>query len=138
MDTSKIICLLKEKDGLSKTLGFKFIDTPDDNVLVAKMEVNDTNKQIFGVLSGGATLALCETLAGVGSMIILPNTRPVGINVTGNHLHAMPLGGTVTAKGQIIHKGKTIHLWQIEVTDEKGTLISTVQVTNYIIYPKHL
>ncbi|WP_077196294.1 PaaI family thioesterase [Prevotella ihumii] len=136
MNVEKQRELLENEDGLSRTLGMRFISTPEPDMLMAKMAVDDRNKQVFGFLSGGATLALAENVAGVGSMALCPGKMALGINVSGNHVKAMPYGGTVTATGRIVHKGKTLHVWQIEVTNDEGELISTVQVTNYVIAKK--
>ena len=59
----------------------------------------------------------------------------MGINVSGNHVQAVREGNTVTARGRLQFKGNTLHVWHIEITNENGDLISTVQVTNYILNP---
>lgn len=118
---------------MSNTLGMEFISTPEPDTLMAKMKVNDKNKQIFGFLSGGATLALAENVAGVGSMSICPGKICVGINVSGNHVKAVMMGDTVTAYGHLQHKGRTLHEWQVDIRNNEGELISTVHVTNYVI-----
>ncbi len=107
--------LLENEDGLSRTLGMEFISTPEPDTLMAKMAVDDRNKQPFGFLSGGASLALAENLAGVGSMAACPGKMALGISVSGDHVKAMPYGGTVTAYGRLVHKGKTLHVWHIEI-----------------------
>ncbi len=125
--------IIESQDGLSNTLGMEFISTPEPDTLMAKMKVNDKNKQIFGFLSGGATLALAENVAGVGSMSICPGKICVGINVSGNHVKAVMMGDTVTAYGHLQHKGRTLHEWQVDIRNNEGELISTVHVTNYVI-----
>ena len=100
------------------------------------MAVDDRNKQPFGFLAGGASLALAENLAGVGSMALCPGKMAMGINVHGNHVKAMPYGGTVTAYGKLIHKGHTLHVWNIDIKNGEDELISSVQVTNYVIAPQ--
>ncbi len=67
MNVENIIKSIHQEDGLSRTLGMEFISTPEDNTLKARMAVDDRNKQPFGFLAGGASLALAENLAGVGS-----------------------------------------------------------------------
>lgn len=136
MNVEKQQAILEAEDGLSKTLGMQFISTPEPDTLIGKMAVDDRNKQIFGFLSGGATLALAENVAGVGSMALCPGKMALGINVSGNHVKAMPYGGTVTAFGKIVHQGNKLHVWNIDVKNDDGELISTVQVTNYVIEPK--
>ncbi len=109
----------------------EFISTPEPDTCMARMKVDDSNKQVFGFLSGGATLALAENLAGVGSMALCPDKICVGINVSGNHVRPVMEGDTVTAYGRLQHKGDTLHQWHIEIKDENDKLISTVQVTNF-------
>lgn len=133
MDIEKIKDMVKRQDGLSNTLGMEFLSTAEPNTCMARMKVNDKNKQIFGFLSGGATLALAENLAGVGSMALCPNKICVGINVSGNHVQTVMQGDTITAYAKLQHKGGTLHQWHVEIKDEKGALISSVQVTNYIM-----
>ena len=94
----------------------------------------DPTPATFGFLSGGATLALAENVAGVGSMALCDGKMALGINVSGNHVQAMPYGGTVTAYARILHQGHKLHVWHIDVKNDEGELISSVQVTNYIVH----
>ena len=119
--------------GLSNALGMEFISTPEPDTCMARMVVDERNRQPFGFLSGGASLALAENLAGVGSMALCPGKISVGINVSGSHVKAVMEGQTVTAYARLLHKGRTLHQWHIEIKNEAGELISTVQVTNYVI-----
>ena len=107
MNVENIIKNIHQEDGLSRTLGMEFISTPEDNTLKARMAVDDRNKQPFGFLAGGASLALAENLAGIGSMALCPGKMAMGINVHGNHAKAMPYGGTGTAYGKLMHRGHT-------------------------------
>jgi 1,4-dihydroxy-2-naphthoyl-CoA hydrolase len=125
--------LLSNKDGLSRTLGMEFLSTPEPDTCQARMRVDERNRQVFGFLSGGASLALAENLAGVGSLALCPNKICVGINVSANHVKAVLEGDTVTATGRIMHKGRTLHVWHIEITNNAGELISAVDVTNFIL-----
>ena len=136
MNVENIIKSIHQEDGLSRTLGMEFISTPEDDTLKARMAVDDRNKQPFGFLAGGASLALAENLAGVGSMALCPGKMAMGINVHGNHVKAMPSGGTVTAYRKLIHKGHTLHVWNIDIKNGEDELISSVQVTNYVIAPQ--
>ena len=134
MNVDKYSARLENEEGLSRTLGMRFISTPEPDTLMAKMAVDDRNKQTFGFLSGGATLALAENVAGVGSMTLCDGKMALGINVSGNHVQAMPYGGTVTAYARILHQGHKLHVWHIDVKNDEGELISSVQVTNYIVH----
>ncbi len=128
--------ILLKQDGLSNTLAMEFISTPEPDTCMARMKVDRLNRQVFGFLSGGATLALAENLAGVGSMAVCADKIAVGINVSGNHVRSVLEGDTVTAYGRLVYKGRTLHTWQVDVKNEAGELVSTVQVTNYIITPR--
>lgn len=125
-----------KQDGLSKTLGMEFISTPEPDTCQARMKVDSRNRQVFGFLSGGATLALAENLAGVGSLTLCPDKICVGINVSANHVKAVLEGDTVTATAKLLHKGKTLHTWHVSITNTAGELISSVQVTNFILNAK--
>ena len=133
MDIEELKRNILSREGLSNTLGMEFLSTPDPDTVMAKMKVDERNQQPFGFLSGGASLALAESLAGVGSMALCPGKMCVGINVSGSHVKAVAFGGTVTALARIQSKGKTLHVWHVDITDEQGDLISTVQVTNYVL-----
>lgn len=133
MNIDKIKEVLLKRDGLSNTLGMEFISTPDPDTCQARMKVDERNRQIFGFLSGGASLALAENLAGVGSLALCPNNICVGINVGGSHVKAVLDGDTVTATAHILHKGKTLHQWHVDIRNGAGDLISSVEVTNFVM-----
>ena len=133
MNIDKIKEVLLKRDGLSNTLGMEFISTPDPDTCQARMKVDERNRQIFGFLSGGASLALAENLAGVGSLALCPNNICVGINVSGSHVKAVLDGDTVTATAHILHKGKTLHQWHVDIRNGAGDLISSVDVTTFVM-----
>ena len=133
MDIEHIKDKLNRLPNLSTALGMEFISTPDPNTCMARMKVDERKRQPFGFLSGGASLALAENLAGVGSLTLCPGKISVGINVSGSHLIAVEEGDTVTATAHIIHKGRTLHQWQVEIRNTAGDLVCSVQVTNYVL-----
>lgn len=133
MDIERIKKTLSESHSLADSLGMQFLSTPDEDSCIAKMAVNESNCQPYGYLSGGASLALAETLAGVGSAALCPENVCVGINVSGHHVKAVKVGDTVTAKATIVQNGRALHVWNVELTDSQGDLVSTVVVTNYVI-----
>lgn len=133
MDIERIKKTLSESHSLADSLGMQFLSTPDEDSCIAKMVVNESNCQPYGYLSGGASLALAETLAGVGSAALCPDNVCVGINVSGHHVKAVKVGDTVTAKATIVQNGRALHVWNVELTDSQGDLVSTVVVTNYVI-----
>lgn len=133
MDVSRINAIIYDKPNLSTALGMEFISTPEDDTCKARMKVDERNRQPFGFLSGGASLALAENVAGVGSSALCPGFACVGIEVSGSHVRAVSEGDTVTAYARLQHKGKTLHVWNVDIQNSAGELISTVRVTNYII-----
>lgn len=136
MNVDRVIEMLQRQEGLSNTLGMEFFSTDDPDTCMAKMKVNERNRQPFGFLSGGASLALAENLTGVGSLALSPGRISVGINVSGSHVKAVLEGDTVTATARLLHKGRSLHQWHVEICNSAGELISSVSVTNYVISPK--
>ena len=136
MNVEKINQIINSKPNLSTALGMEFLSTPEDNTCMARMKVDERNRQPFGFLSGGASLALAENVAGVGSSSLCPGCACVGIEVSGSHVQAVGEGDTVTAFARLEHRGKTLHVWQVDIKNTAGELISTVRVTNYIIKQK--
>ena len=136
MNVDRIKEIIERQPNLSTALGMEFISTPDEDLCMATMKVDERNRQPFGFLSGGASLALAENLAGVGSSSLCPNKICVGINVSGSHVKAVVEGDTVTAVAHLVQKGRKLHVWNVDITDSSGDIISTVHVTNYIVTPK--
>lgn len=136
MNVEAIKEIIEKQTNLSTALGMHFISTPDEDMCMATMKVDERSRQPFGFLSGGASLALAENLAGVGSSALCPGKICVGISVSGEHVKAVSEGETVTAMAQLVSKGRKLHVWDVKITDSEGDLISTVHVTNYIISPK--
>ena len=136
MDVERIRNIINEKPNLSTALGMEFISTPEDDTCMARMKVDERNRQPFGFLSGGASLALAENVAGVGSSALCPGCACVGIEVSGSHVKAVIEGDTVTAYARMLHQGTTLHVWNVDIKDTAGDLISNVRVTNYIIKQK--
>ena len=136
MNVDRIKQIIESKPNLSTALGMEFISTPEDDTCMACMKVDERNRQPFGFLSGGASLALAENVAGVGSSALCPDCVCVGIEVSGSHVKAVVEGDTVTAYARMLHRGSTLHVWNVDIKDTAGDLISNVRVTNYIIKQK--
>ena len=136
MDVEKIKQIINDKPNLSTALGMEFLSTPEDDTCKACMRVDERNRQPFGFLSGGASLALAENVAGVGSSALCPGKICVGISVSGSHVKAVVEGDTVTALAHLVQKGRKLHVWNVEINNSMGELISIVTVTNYVISPK--
>lgn len=119
--------------GLVGNLGIQFTYASEDRI-EATMPVDLRTRQPFGILHGGATLALAETVAGLGSMLICkPDERMVGMQVSGNHVSSAHEGDTVRAVGTIIHKGKSSHVWNIDIFTSTDKLVSSIRVLNSIM-----
>ena len=133
MNVDSINEIINSKPNMSTALGMEFISTPESDTCMARMKVDERNRQPFGFLSGGASLALAENVAGVGSSSLCPGCACVGIEVGGSHVKAVVEGDTVTAYARMLHKGTTLHVWNVDIRNTAGDLISNVRVTNYVI-----
>lgn len=102
--------------------------------LVATMPVNSTTHQPYGVLHGGASCVLAESVGSVASNLILDSAKAyaVGQSITANHLRPVS-SGLVSAKASIVHKGKKSHLWEILIRDENDKLVCLSTLTMAII-----
>ena len=136
MDVESIKQIIESKPNMSTALGMEFLSTPEDDMCMARMKVDERNRQPFGFLSGGASLALAENVAGVGSSALCEGCACVGIEVSGSHVKAVSEGDTVTATARLLHRGSTLHVWNVDICDTAGDLISNVRVTNYVIKTK--
>ena len=100
----------------------------------ATMPVDHRTRQPFGILHGGASLALAETVAGLGSMLhVRPDEVVVGMQVSGNHISSAHEGDTVRAVATIVHAGRSSHVWNVDIFTSVGKLVSTVRVVNSIM-----
>ena len=128
-------CAKYSKNTLMETLSIEYIDV-GEGFLKAKMPVNSKVHQPMGLLHGGASVALAESVGSAASMLFSnPETDEIrGIEISANHIKSKR-EGEVFATAKIIHKGKTLHLWEIKIEDEEGNLISLCKLTN-IVMPK--
>ena len=119
---------------LLETLGVEFIDVDGDTV-VARMPVNSKVHQPNGVLHGGASVALAESVGSAGSVVLNHNkdVQIRGIEISANHVKSVK-DGYVYARGQMIHKGKTTQLWHIRIENEAKELVSFVKLTTIALY----
>lgn len=123
---------------LMETLEIKYIDVDSEaGTLTASMPVNSRVHQPAGLLHGGASAALAESVGSASSvMFVDPKEFAVlGIELSCNHIRAKR-EGTIYAKAQIIHKGRSTHLWEIRICDEQDRLISHCKLTNMIVPKK--
>lgn len=131
LELSRKVC----KNTLMETLEIEFTEVGED-YLVAKMPVNSRVHQPDGVLHGGASVALAESVGSMASYVFLDtdNYFVRGIEINANHLKSIK-EGWVFAKATFIHKGRTTQLIEIRITDEAANLISLVKLTT-IALPK--
>jgi len=114
-------------------LGIVF-SVDEEGRFCATMPVEARTHQPMGLLHGGATAALAESLGSMGSALLvdLEKKGVVGIEVNANHLKGVR-SGTVKAIGHLLHKGRTTHVWDIRVTNDAGELCAVCRLTNVII-----
>ena len=123
----------RARHALMGNLGIQYTYASEDRV-EATMPVDQRTRQPFGILHGGATLALAETVAGLGSMIICqPDEIVVGMQVSGNHISSAHEGDTVRAVGTIVHKGRSSHVWNVDVFTSTNKLVSSIRVVNSVL-----
>mgnify|MGYP000569742476 FL=1 len=123
----------RARHALMGNLGIQYTYASDERV-EATMPVDYRTRQPFGILHGGATLALAETVAGLGSMITCqPDEIVVGMQVSGNHISSAHEGDTVRAVATIVHKGRSSHVWNVDVFTSTNKLVSSIRVVNSVI-----
>lgn len=114
-------------------MGIKFLKMYR-NEMVAEMPVNENTVQPFRILHGGASVALAETLCSVGAWLNIPDDKTaVGVEINANHHRSVKEGGKVIATARPIQTGRTIHVWEIKIEDERGKLVCTSRCTLAIV-----
>ena len=105
-----------------------------ENYLQGTMPVDERSVQRFGMLHGGASVALAESLGSVAaSMCVEDGKHCVGVEINANHLKAVPGGTIVTGIAKPIRIGRTIHVWQIDITNAKNEPVCTSRLTLAVI-----
>lgn len=101
----------------------------------ATMPVNENTVQPFGILHGGASVALAETLASVGAWLNLDDDSKaaVGLEINANHIKSVKLGGSVTGIAKPIHRGAQTQVWEIRIETEDGKLVSVSRCTMAVV-----
>lgn len=131
MEKSELIEQTAQSD-LMQFLGVKIeVATPERVVMT--MEVTPKVHQYVGIMNGGVSLYLCETAASIGVVAgaDLTKVTPVGIEINANHLRAVSKG-VITIEAKPIHTGRTLSVWNIEITNDKGKLVCTSRLTMLI------
>jgi len=135
MDTKDLLAKINDhcKGTLMETLGIEYVAIDTDS-LTAKMPVTEKVHQPDGVLHGGATLALAESVGSAAAQVLIAEGRAQirGLELSGNHIKSVR-SGHVWAKATVLHRGRTTQLWQIHITDDEGVLVSVVKFTTMIL-----
>lgn len=122
---------------IMEAIGIEVLEVNEDKV-VATMPVHGPTRQPVGLLHGGASVVLAETVASVGSMNLVDaeTEAAVGLEINANHIRGMR-DGKVKAVGTPLHVGRTTHVWDIKITDEKtGKLVCSSRCTIAVVKQK--
>ena len=116
-------------------LGIEFTEVGDD-FLRGRVPVDERTVQPYGLLHGGVSVVLAETLGSSGAYYAAPEGhRAVGLDINANHLRAAT-GGWVTGTARPVHRGRTTHVWQIDMTNDAGELTCVSRLTMAILLPR--
>lgn len=118
---------------LIEHLGIIFTEVGSD-YLCAKMPVDHRTHQPYGLLHGGASVALAESVGSAASAAIVnPKTHyPVGMEINANHIRPVK-EGFVHARADLLHAGRSSHIWDIKITNEAGKLVCICRLTMAIV-----
>lgn len=124
------------KNTLMETLNIVYTKV-DEDYLVATMPVNAKVHQPAGLLHGGASVALAESVGSTAAHFSIDTEKQEirGLEITANHIRGIR-EGVVTATAKPIHKGRTTQLWEIKIVDERGKLISLCKLTVIVLARK--
>ncbi len=122
------------QDNMGTFLGIEIEHIAKDKI-VASMSVDERTIQPFGILHGGASVVLAETLASVGGWFLLENLEQtvVGVEINANHIRSVKKGGKVTGTAKPVHVGRKIQVWEISLTDQRGKLVCVSRCTLAVI-----
>lgn len=123
---------------MMETLGIEYLDVKEGYVY-ARMLVRKELSQPYGMLHGGASMALAESIGGAGSAYYLGINDYIirGMQMSSNHVKAAKVGTYVYATATIIHKGRQTHVWNIDIKNDDNELVSTCRLTNFILKKQH-
>lgn len=117
-------------------LGIEFTEIGDEHV-TARMPVDARTHQPYGLLHGGASVALAETLGSTGAGLCVDPARQyvVGLEINANHVRAVK-EGWVTGTARPLHRGKTTQIWEIRIVDDAGKLVCISRITMAVLDKK--
>ena len=123
------------KDTAVERLGIQFLEVGDDFIR-ARVPVDGRTRQPYGILHGGVSVVLAETLGSCGAAYAAPaGHRAVGLDINANHLRSAS-SGWVTGTARPVHVGRTTQVWQIDLHDEQGRLTCVSRITMAILQPR--
>lgn len=121
-------------DTAVERLGIEFLEVGDDFIR-ARVPVDGRTRQPYGILHGGVSVVLAETLGSCGAAYSVPEGfRAVGLDINANHIRSAS-AGWVTGTARPVHTGRTTHVWQIELVNEKGQLTCVSRITMAVLAP---
>ncbi|MEJ7686165.1 MAG: hotdog fold thioesterase [Variovorax sp.] len=121
-------------DTAVETLGIEFLEVGDDFIR-ARVPVDKRTQQPFGILHGGVSVVLAETLGSCGAHYSAPEgQRAVGLDINANHIRATT-SGWVTGTARPVHRGRTTQVWQIDLTNDVGQLTCVSRITMAMLTP---
>jgi len=116
-------------------LGLEFLEVGDD-FIVGRIPVDDRTRQPYGLLHGGVSVVLAETLGSCGAAFAAPEGhQAVGLDINANHLRGVK-SGWVTGTARPVHIGRTTQVWQIDLRNEDGDMTCTSRITMAVLTPK--
>lgn len=123
------------KGSFIETLGIEFIETEEKETIEATLFVRPDLLQTSGIAHGGVIMSFADTIAGIGSNVLCKNDEySLGVQVSTNFISGGKLKDTLRGKGRIIHKGRSTHVWNVEIISENtGKLVSVATVTNIVM-----
>lgn len=122
-------------DTAVRLLGIEFLEVGDDFIR-ARVPVDKRTRQPYGLLHGGVSVVLAETLGSCGAVHACPDGyRAVGLDINANHLKGAT-SGWVTGITRPVHIGRTTQVWQIDMTNDAGELTCVSRITMAILQPR--
>ena len=116
-------------------LGMEFLEVGDDFIR-ARVPVDTRTRQPYGLLHGGVSVVLAETLGSCGAAYATPEGyRAVGLDINANHIKGVT-SGWVTGITRPVHMGRTTHVWQIDMHNEAGELTCVSRITMAVLAPR--
>lgn len=126
-----------QNENMGTTLDINFLKISREE-MIAEMPVNSKSIQPFGILHGGASVTLAETLCSLGAWFNIPDSKTaVGIEINANHHRSVSEGGKVKAVAKPIQLGRSIHVWETKIVDERNKLVCTSRCTLAVIDKKN-